>query len=201
MQKEIEESSEKFQSAINKREEYIQMRDNLLKIYDDFCLAQGILVRIRRSVHIIFSNYVAVDGYTVPYQLVSDANNVANTICKALNRAKLLLPCEDKDLRNTLEVVYSKFNVLCEKINSYYYEGYGLSTSENAWNVISSSGIARYDYYTLMRNPSLYDSYLKLCDTDETKEIEILIEELLPLFKYDKFDKFFEPYLQMSSVE
>ena len=201
LQKEIEESSEKFQSAINMREEYIQMRDNFLKIYDDFCLAQSILVRMHRSVHVIFSNYLAVNGYTVPYQLVNDVNNVENTICQALNRAKLLLPCEDENLRNTLEVIHSKFMGLCGKINSYYYEGYSTSTSENAWNVISSNGIVRYDYYTLMRNTLLYDSYLKLCDTDGTKEIERLIEELLPLFDYDKFDKFFEPYLQMSSVE
>ena len=126
---------------------------------------------------------------------------VGNTICQALNRAKLLLPREDENLRNTLEVVHSKFKDICGKINSYYYEGYGISASENAWNVISLNGIARYDYNTLVRNSFLYDSYLKLCDTDRTKEIESLIEDLLSLFKYDKFDKFFEPYLRMSSME
>ena len=201
LQKEIEESSEKFQSAINKRDEYIQMRDNILKIYDDFCLAQGILLRMHRSVHVIFSNYLAVNGYTLPYQLVNDVSNVAYTTCHALNRAKLLLPCEDKDFKRILEAINKKYLILCEKVNSYYYNGNGIFASENAWNVISSNGIAKYDYNTLVRNPSLYDIYLKLCDTDGTKEIESLIEELLPLFEYDKFDKFFEPYLQMSSME
>lgn len=35
----------------------------------------------------------------------------------------------------------------------------------------------------------------------QQKEIEQKIEELLSLFDYDKFDRYFEPYLQMSSTE
>ena len=201
LQKGIEESSERLQNTLTKHEEYIQMRNNILKIYDDFCLVSGLLARIRKSVHIIFSNYSIINGYSGSYQLIIDVNNIANAIYQATNRAKILFPREDKKIRSILDIIYQKYLILCQKINSYYYNGNGLSASENAWSVISSNNIPRHDYPTLMKNPLIYDNYLKLCDTNETKEIESLIEELLPLFEYDKFDKFFEPYLQMSSVE
>ena len=202
LQKEIEESSKNFQSALNNHEEYVQMRDNFLKIYDDFGSAQSILVHMSKRVHIIFSNFTAINGYSEPYQLICDIKSTANIICRAVNRASLLPPREDKDFRSILHNIHEKYLILCEKISSYFYNNHALMTSENAWDLITkSSNIARYDYSTLTKNPPLYDNYLRLCDTDETKEIEKLIEELLPLFEYEKFDKYFEPYLQMISVE
>ncbi len=186
LQKEIEESNERFQIALNKHEEYIQMRDNILKIYDDYCMAQNLLESVHNRIHVIFSNFSAFNGYyTLPYQLVDDVNNAIKTIYQASNRAKLLLPREDKDLRNILEVILEKYSAFGKKVNSYYHNGIGRSASENAWNIIvSSSNIIRYDYSALTDNPSLYESYLKLCDTNETKEIERLIDDLLPFFKY-----------------
>lgn len=116
MEKEIEEMSEKLQSEITKREEYIQMRSIFLKIYDDFCLAQSVLGRMSKRVHIIFSNYSVVNGSSEPYQLVCEVNNIANIICQSVNKAKLLLPYEDKDFSEILNTIYQKYLIICKKL-------------------------------------------------------------------------------------
>lgn len=96
----------------------------------------------------------------------------------------------------------NKAETLNCKVSSYYNSGLAYSVTENAWNTICpSQGIQKYDYQTLTSNYFAYDSFIKLCTTPSTKEIESIISELLQQFEYDRFDKYFEPYLQMGFSE
>ncbi len=202
LQKQIEQNNEELQKKLSEHDERIQMRSEFLKIYDDLCSAQSVIGCIHGQIHIIFSNFTVVNNTTVPIKLVNDVNNATRTICQSVNRAKLLLPSADEGSRKMLENIYLKFCELQSKINNYYNSGYAHSTCDNAWNYITSScGITRYDYYTLIRNSAAYDSFLRLCVNDSINEIEHIIEDILPLFDYDKFDRYFEPYLQMGRLE
>ena len=50
-------------------------------------------------------------------------------------------------------------------------------------------------------NFNAYDAFLKLCANETTEAINNTILEILTLFEYDKFDKYFEPYLQTNYLE
>lgn len=201
LQNQIEQNNERLQKELSKHEERVQMRGDILKMYDDFCFAQSVIVGGSGKIHAIFSNFNN-DGINIaPDQWINNVNNAANLTCQAVNRAKLLLPSSDENFRKVLEKVYEIIEEIRNRSNLYFRSGRAYSASEDAWNTISSRGIGRHDYYTLMNNPLLYDNFLKLCVNDSTNEIEQLIKELRPLFDYDKFDKYFEPYLQMSSTE
>lgn len=54
LQKQIEQSNEKLQRELSLRDECIQMREEFLKIYDDFCLFQRVIGCASMQVHIIF---------------------------------------------------------------------------------------------------------------------------------------------------
>ena len=48
---------------------------------------------------------------------------------------------------------------------------------------------------------SLYEDFIKLYSNDELNEIKKNVEELRPLFKYEKFDKYFEKYVRIEISE
>lgn len=205
LQKQIEQNNKKLQKELSEHEERVQMRGDILKIYNDFCYAQSVIGRGRGQINVIFSNFSSYNASyapNIPMQWINDVHYATSSTCQAVNRSKLLLPPSDEDLRNVLEEMYEKIKEVRDKAEFYYNSGNAYSASETAWNTITpSSGISKYNYPAFGSNQPAYDSFLKLCINDSTKEIEQKIEELLSLFDYDKFDRYFEPYLQMSSTE
>lgn len=204
LQEQIEQNSERLQKELSEHEERVQMRGDILKIYDDFCFAQSVIVGGGGKIHVIFSNfnnYGTNNILNIPTQWINDVNRAINLVSQAVNKSNLLLPSSDEDLRKILEETYEKIKAIRDKADFYFRSGRAYSVSEAAWTAIAPYNIGRHDYYTLMNNPPIYENFLKLCANDSTNEIEQLIKELRPLFDYDKFDKYFEPYLQMSSTE
>lgn len=200
LQKQIENNNELLQKKLSERDEKSQMRGDFLKIYDEFCLAQSILAVARNNIHIIFSNFSNISN--MPMQWINSINQATNAICQAVNRAKLLLPPSDNDLRKVLEEVYNSYKEIENKATSYYYSGQAMSASESAWCTISPSWkVTKYDYNALQGNPPAYNDYLKLCVNETTKELEIMILKTLSYYSYDRFDRYFEPYLQMTPME
>ena len=202
LQKQFEQSHEKLQRELSEHEERVQMRENILKIYDDFCSAQSVIGIACGQIHIIFSYINSYNAANMPMQWVDSLNSATSSICQAVNRAKLLLPSSDDNFKRALEVIYEKYKEIRAKVYFYYNNGYAFSAAETAWNtIVLPYSIAKYNYYTLASNQPAYDAFLKLCVNDLTNEIEGMIKELILLFDYEKFDKYFEPYLQMGSVE
>ena len=200
LQKQIEDNNALLQKKLSERDEKSQMRGDFLKIYDAFCLAQNILAAASNNVHVFFSNFSILSN--MPLHWINEINQATNAMCQAINRAKLLLPPSDTELRRVLEEVFSTCKEVENKANDYYYSGQAIAASESAWRTISPSwSVSMYDYNALLGNPPAYENYLKLCVNDKTKELECLIERAISYFPYEKFDKYFEPYLQIAPME
>ena len=75
------------------------MHGDILKIYDDFCLAQNTIGYAKDNVHTIFSNFNSNNGISFPLQWINNVTAASNILCQSVNRAKLLLPSEDEELR------------------------------------------------------------------------------------------------------
>lgn len=202
MQKQMDEMERKLQKEICDREIKAQMHGDILKIYDDFTLAQNTITSVENKVHVIFSNFIYYNGNNTPLQWVNNISLSINLISKATNRANLLLPASDKELRKILKKILDKYNELKDKVDRYYYSGEAFSTVNSAWQrIVSSSNIQIYNYDVLMNRPTDYEDFLNICDNKQTKEINKIITEILPLFDYEKFDQYFEPYLQMKLID
>ena len=200
LQKQITTSEEKLQKEICSKEIKVQMHGDILKIYDDFCLAQNTIGYAKDNVHTIFSNFNSNNGISFPLQWINNVTAASNILCQSVNRAKLLLPSEDEELRTILESIWKKYKELKAKVDEYFYSGAAFTHANNAWLIIGPRfNIMAGDYNTLMSNPIAYDAFLKLCINDTTKEINEKIAEILDLLTYDKFDVYFEKYLRMDA--
>ena len=191
----------RLQKIISNRDYKAQMHADILKIYDDFCLAQNALGGSGGAVHTVFACFVPVNGgLSLPAIYVDNLNSSLSVICQAANRASLLLPKEDEDIKNIITAIYEKFRLLRFKVNEYFYNGIAFNIANSAWDKIISSGftIQKWDYNGLNNNRSEYNTFLEYCKTSTTQEIDMMTQELLELFKYDKFDVHFEKYLQMN---
>lgn len=201
----VEETNRKLQKEICDRNTKAQFHGDVLKIYNDFYFAQNIIGFGKNKVNEIFSNFYAFNGINTPTQWVTDIANAAQAINQAVNRSKLLIPASDKNLKKILEVILKKYIELQIKVNSYY-NGNAIIVANESLNTVVPSQPAEctnnnYKYNYLMNDPISYNKFLKLCENEETKEINKMITELLSLFEYDKFDRYFEPYLQMNLLD
>lgn len=196
LQKQMEERTRKLQKEICNRDIKAQIHGDILKIYDDFCFAQDTIAIAENNVHAVFSDF------NISTLWVNRINASTNSLFQATNRAKLLLPASDQELRTTLETIRDKYKDLEDKINEYYHGGEASSVATMAWRKISSLYTIPFNNYNALKNnPNAHDDFLKLCENSQTKEINNMIIEILPLLDYDKFDIYFEPYLQMNLLD
>ncbi|MDE7440322.1 MAG: hypothetical protein K2N23_07440, partial [Clostridia bacterium] len=89
---------------------------------------------------------------------------------------------------------------LCKRdsINS----GVAETVRQQTWNKINATyKIPINNYYLLSFNDNATEDFLKLCSNEKTQKMDDEIGDILELFKYDKFDKYFEPYLRIYSEE
>lgn len=117
LQKQITASEEHLQKKISSKEIKVQMHGDILKIYDDFCLAQNTISYAKDNVHTIFSNFNSNsnNGVSFPLQWINNVTTASNVLCQSVNRAKLLLPSEDEELRKILESIWEKYKDLSDK--------------------------------------------------------------------------------------
>ena len=194
----------RLQKIISNRDYKAQMHADILKIYDDFCLAQNAIGSSGGAVHTVFACFFPVNGgQSLPAIYVNNLNSSSSVICQAANRASLLLPKEDEDINNVIKEIYEKLKILKFKVNEYFYNGIAFNVADSAWDKILNRGfaIAKWDYTGLNNNRSAYSTFLEYCKTATTQEIDTMTQELLELFKYDKFDVHFEKYLQMNLMD
>lgn len=198
----MDQNNEKLKKELEVYEERVQMRGNILKIYDDFRLVQTAVGDGGGKIHLVFSNFSQYDGVHAPMRWLKKLNDTAGVVGQAVNRAELLLPAADTGIKSALENIYEKYKAIQRKTNDYYFSGRAYSVYEAAWDAVAAAyGIEKNNHSALVGNPAAYDEFLKLCVNDATEEIERRIDELLSLFERDKFDRYFEPYLQMGSMD
>ena len=59
----------------------------------------------------------------------------------------------------------------------------------------------KYNYQWLYQNKIKYDNYLKLCESDDIKEIEALLRTYEEQHSYENFDKYFEKYFSLNEIK
>ena len=199
LQKQINEKNTELEKRLSDRDVRIQMHADFLKIYDDFCIAQNAIGMMGGRSSLIFSNFSTVNGVCLPTVYVNNLNTALNVLCQAMNKAKLLFPENESNLRAAIDNIYNKYKNVTVKINEYYYSGLAYNTCQIAWSKMPSIGVFHQDYNLLMNDKKAYDAFLLNCRTSVTNEIDKETEELLKLFEYDAFDKYFEKYLRIDA--
>lgn len=184
--------NKRLQRAISDRELRVQMHGDILSIYDNYCLAQHTIGRVGENIAIIFANP------NILFRWSNELLNAVNIVCQANSRAELLLPQTDEGLREILKNLLNQLRTLCKGINDYINSGKADLNRQQAWNtVFATYGISINDYNLLSFNSNATDTFIKLCSNDDTKEMDKEIKDILNLYEYDRFDKYFEPYLRM----
>ena len=194
LQQQITNSEEKLQKEISAKEIKVQMHGDFLKIYDDFCVAQSVIGKAKDNISNIFSNP------NIALQWTNDLINANNGVCQAMNRAHLLLPTSDKQFLEVLKNAFEKYRELTSKVIDYTNTGTAEFYRNQTWSKICQTyNIAYGDYMALSNNPIAYQDFMKLYSNKETEVINVIIKDILPLFEYDKFDKYFEKYLRVDA--
>ena len=199
LQRQINEKNTELEKQLSDRDVRIQMHADFLKIYDDFCFAQNAIGMMGGRSYLIFSNFSTVNGVCLPTVYVNNLNTALNVLCQARNKAKLLFPENEGNLRAAIDNIYNKYKNVTVKVNEYYYSGLAYNSCQIAWSKMPSIGVLHQDYNLLMNDKKAYDAFLLNCRTSVTNEIDKETKELLKLFEYDAFDKYFEKYLRIDA--
>ena len=200
LQEKINEQNERLQRELSHKELKMQMHSDIMKIYDDFCLAHNAMLLTGGKSHMAFSNFTSENWPNLPFNYVTGINNAFSALIKAVDRAMLIIPKQDDEFRTVLKNILDKYKDLNEQID-YYYRGIAINVSNIAWQQIVQNypNILIYDYRTLEGNQEAYKTYLERCKTETTTDIDKKTAELVELFKYENFDKYFEKYLRMDA--
>lgn len=186
--------NKKLQKAISDKDLRVQMHGDILSIYDGNSMVQSTLGRAGAGITTI----LAEPNQTFQWRI--ELHNVLQVLCQANNRAFLLLPQCDSSLREVLKNIFSKFQALCAEIDYYIFLGEAEKARQQAWTTIFATyGILINDYNALLYNGKAAETFIKLCSNEITTKMDNEVREILELFHYEKFDKYFEPYLRMYS--
>ncbi len=187
-------SNKKLQIYISEKETRVQMHSDFLSIYDAFCAAHStIFMKEKQVVELLAIPNLTSQWYT-------DIKQALAGVCQACNRVNLLLPNDDTDLSKILKSVFDNYRDLSYEIKDYIIKGNVEHDRGQAWGKLNPYyGIQYGDYITLNNNSEAYNDFISLFDNDTTMLIKQKIKKLLSLFEYEKFDKFFEPYLRITS--
>ena len=192
--------NKKMQQMVSDRDIKAQMHNDFLKIYDDIACAQNIVCITDGKSELILSNFDFNSNLINAPIWVGNLKNAAINVCQAANRARILIPEEDKEFCEVITNIWEKYKELTFKIASYFDSGKAFDKSQDAWNTINKRytiPIGNYSAFAINRNAC--DDYIKLCATTETEEINKLIKDFAELLEYENFDKYFEKYLRIDS--
>lgn len=187
--------NEKLQQEIHNRDVRLRKHDDILSIYSvyyefiDKIYVSRFKDEVRRGNVYFAMNY----NYNLIY--------LRQNILKTLDLASLLLRRSDEEL---FEIIKERFQLAVKIIDKYlsYIKDNLNITSQKAWDCMSSSyNIQTYNYIELYQNQNALEIFLKICETDETKEIEKLLKQYSELHEYSKFDVYFEKYLGMQELK
>lgn len=90
---------------------------------------------------------------------------------------------------------------IIDKYIAYLSSGKLWETSENAWNTVCQAApSAKYNYQWLLQNRNVYDTFMKLCHSDEMIDIENLMKKNDELHSYENFDIYFEEYFSIEKL-
>lgn len=202
LQVQIDNSNKTLQNELQNKSEQVQMRGEVLKIYETFYGARNIIGAEKGRISLVFSNILSMNSQGYPNSFVYSLNNVCFQMQNALARAKLIFPESDARIIDTLEMLFEKVNELTINTNTYLNSGEAYKTAFEAQNTIAAGAFPQEQqgintYNLIISDKKLLEKYWRLCSSDTVKSIENEINVLLNLYEYEKFDACFAPYLRM----
>lgn len=188
--------NKKLQKEIHNRDIRLRRHDDILSIYSIYYDVMSLLY----TSNFVFEVKQGNVNYVMNYY-----NNLflmKNNILRKLDIANLLFRHSDSEL---FEVIETRFKLAVEIINKYlaYINGNFVNTATDSWNKICKLQplLSPYNYLLLHQNQSILNDFLKMCETDETKELDKLLEQYNEQHSYEKFDIYFEKYLGMEELK
>lgn len=165
---------------------------DIYNTYNDFC-------------DIIFSSgfddNVKSGNVNLANSWVNNLINMRISIGRKLDLAKLIFGQSNKELYSIIEERFKLAMEIISKYLEYINSGKLLDVSENAWTRIipqnSTIMTFRYNYVWLAQNKTLYDDFMKLCQSEELQEIQALIRDYREKHNYDNYDKYFEEFFSL----
>lgn len=200
-----EKNNQKLQKQIHNRDIINRFHDDVLRIYNtyyDFTYTvrvSGFEENMRTGNGGWVNNYIG-NIYNLKERVVSNKN-----------LARLLFEAKNKDLYNIVSERNNLAIDILDKYINYYASGEFFRISENAWDVSINQGINnngsynpvqyKYNYQWLMQDQKRYDNYLRLCKSDTVIEIDRLIDDYMKMHTFEKYDKYFEQYFSLESLQ
>lgn len=184
--------NKRLQKDISDKGLRVQMHGDILNIYDGYCVAQNTLGKANNNVANVLLNP------NILVQWLNELQNSMGLICQAYNRAELLLPESDIELRKILETILDKYRDFVSEIFEYTSSGAAELNRNQTWvKIANTHSIQPNDYLTLYFSKDATADFIKLYANENTEKMNEKLKELMDLFKSDKFDKYFKPYLSM----
>ena len=192
-----------FHYRDKKLQQEIHNRDIRLRKHDDILAIYSVYYEV---IDLLYTNNIAVEVKLGNIYYVMNCrfslSALRSNIIKKLDLASLLLKRSDNELYKNVE---ARFKLAIEIIDKYLYyiNGNFTNTSVQAWRQICEiyKSLQQYNYAQLYQNQEAVETFLKLCETSETKEIDNLLEKYKQLHSYDKFDIYFEKYIGMEELK
>lgn len=186
-------NNKELQKMLANRDMMNQTRQCVLDIYNAYFDGFHILIQASGNIAEIF---VSDQSY---YRWAQDIENASKKIMQAYNQAKLLL--DDATLLKQLSVAQAAFFLLEKAVKSYISTGIPSQTIANAWAQFSKQySIASENYFALLQNRSLAESFCKMCETTYTKDIQQKVTVYIELVSNNQFDESFKKYVQIKEL-
>lgn len=135
---------------------------------------------------------------------INNLNTLKLLIGRNLDLAKLIFGRSNKEFYNIIEKRFTLSILIIDKYIDYITNGRLWDVSENAWTRVAAqypmTPNFKYNYTMLVQDKNLYKDFIKLCESEELKEIQTLIEEYKEKHSYDNFDKYFEEYFSFDEL-
>ena len=190
--------NKKLQKQIHNRDQKIQHHNDIMMLYNtyyDFCDA---IFTSSFYMNVKCANVNSVMMY------INNVNLTRIQIGRRRDLARILFEHTDVNL---YEIIVERFDLaikIIDKYLEYYNSGKLAKVSENAWNTIcppnTASFIYKYNYSYLLQNRNLNENYMKLCEQEEIREIDKMLNDYKDLHTYESFDMYFEKYLNLSEL-
>jgi len=185
-----------LQKEITNREERNRYHNDIMRIYNvyyafcDCILGSG------------FSNNVRIGNCNMAMAWMNNLIYLKQDIGRTKELAKLFLKKSDPEVYDIVDERLNLAIKIIDKYVDYISSGKLYGVSENAWNTICENLVMhKYNYQWLYQNKIKYDNYLKLCESDDIKEIEALLRTYEEQHSYENFDKYFEKYFSLNEIK
>ena len=188
----IDRQNKQLQKDIHNREVKLQYRNDILSIYNTFMESLTILQR-RGTVASIFAHEQTASSWS--HELYDNVLKLHN----AYNRANLIF--DNIDFINYLMNICNSYSDIARNVAEYIYSGAHIPVIQHARDSIATQfGIHPTDYYSMSVNFAAREYFIKLCENNVTKQIELKIQTYSNLLYSDEFNNKFKTYIVISEI-